>query len=145
MTLTKVLSCKICEIFEEHLQPNTSSFNQMTFFTFQFNYCSLVWMDHSRSNNSKIKRFHQRCLKTVYKNKQSSFTELSEKDVSVSIHKRNIQILAMEMYKISQGLSRPIMQNVFNFKSESHYTLRQIFQSFKVYVSRNWDCFTSRP
>ena len=94
-------------------------------------------MDHSRSNNSKIKRFHQRCLKTVYKNKQSSFTELSEKDVSVSIHKRNIQILAMEMYKISQGLSRPIMQNVFNFKSESHYTLRQIFQSFKVYVSRN--------
>ena len=48
----------------------------------------------------------------------------------------------MEMYKISQGLSRPIMQNVFNFKSESHYTLRQIFQSFKVYVSRNWNCFT---
>ena len=65
-----------------------------TFLTLEFSYCSLVWMCHSRTNNSKINRLNERCLRTVYNNKQSSFNELLEKDDSVSIHLRNVQILA---------------------------------------------------
>ena len=38
----------------------------------------------------KPNRFHERCLRTIYNDKQSSFNELLEKDGSVSIH---------EMYK----------------------------------------------
>ena len=34
--------------------------------------------------------------------KQSSFEELPEKNSSVSIHERNIQILAADVYKISK-------------------------------------------
>ena len=67
------------------------------FFTSQFSFCPLAVMCHSRTNNNKINRFHERCLRIVYNNKQSSFNELLEKDGSVSIHMRNIQILATEM------------------------------------------------
>ena len=51
-----------------------------TFFTSQFSYCPLVWMCHSRTNNNKINRLHERWLLIVYNDKQSSFNELLEKD-----------------------------------------------------------------
>ena len=41
----------------------------------------------------------------IYCDKQSSFKELLEKDGSFSIHERNIQILATEMYKVSKCMS----------------------------------------
>ena len=70
------------------------------FFTSQFNYCPWVWMGHSHTNNNKIKRLHERCLRIVYNDKQPSSNKLLKKDGSVSIHTRNIQILAPEMYKL---------------------------------------------
>ena len=60
------------------------------FFTSQFSYCPLIWMCHSRSNNRKINMLHERCLRIIYNDQQSSFTELLNKDNSVSIHIRNI-------------------------------------------------------
>ena len=42
------------------------------FFTSQFSYCPLVWMCHSRTNNSKINMLHERCLRIIYNDKQSS-------------------------------------------------------------------------
>ena len=60
-------------------------------------------MCHSRENYRKIKRLHESCLRTTYNDKQSSFNELLEKDGSVSIHERNLQVLDSEMYKISNG------------------------------------------
>ena len=64
----------------------------------------IVWMCHSRANNDKINRLHERCLRIIYSNKQSSFETLLEKDGSVSIHNRNLQILATEIYKIKNDL-----------------------------------------
>ena len=92
------------------------------FLTSQFSYCPLVWMWHSHVNNKKINKLHKRCLRIVYNDKQSSFNELLEKDGSVSIHIRNIQILATEMYKLINNLSPPIMNRVFELD------LRQISQ-----------------
>ena len=68
------------------------------FFTLQFSYCPLVLMYLSRTNDNKINRFHERCLQIVYNDKKSSFNELLEKDGSVSIYLRSIQILTTEMY-----------------------------------------------
>jgi len=104
------------------------------FFTSQFNYCPLVWMCHSRKNNRKINRLHERCLRTIYNDKQSTFNELLEKDGSVSIHIRNIQILGTEMFKMSKGLSPPIMENVFTLREENHYNLRQNSQFSRPFV-----------
>ena len=62
-------------------------------------------MLHSRSNNNKIKHLHERCLRIVYQDKQSFYETLLVKDGTVSTHHRNIQALAIEMYKIKNDLS----------------------------------------
>ena len=94
------------------------------FFKLQFNYCPLIWMCHSHIINKKINRLHERCLRIIYCDKQSSFEELLEKNSSVSIHQRNIQILAIEMYKVSKSMTPPQIAELFTARNEHPYNLR---------------------
>ena len=95
-----------------------------SFFNAQFNYCPLVWMLHSRRNNNIIRNLHERCLRLIYNNKNSTYEELLTKDGSVSIHHRNIRALATEFYKIKNGLSPELFTEIFTNETESHYNLR---------------------
>ena len=61
------------------------------FFNLQFNYCLLIWMCHSRENNNKFNRLHERFLRTISNDKRPSFNILLEKDGFVSVHERNIK------------------------------------------------------
>ena len=49
------------------------------FFYSQFNNCQLVWMCHNRTNNSKINRLHERCLRLIDNDNKSSFEDLLKK------------------------------------------------------------------
>ena len=89
----------------------------------QFNYCSLVWMFHSRAINNKINKLHERALRITYKDSYSSFEELLKKDNSVCIHHRNIQKLATEMYKVKNGISRDVIKEIFSVR-DTQYNLR---------------------
>ena len=60
------------------------------FFKDQFNYCPVIWMNHSRGLNNKINRLHEQCLRIIYNDKRLNFEELLNKDNSVSIHHHNI-------------------------------------------------------
>ena len=40
-------------------------------FDSQFSYCFLISMFHSRTNNRKINRFHERCSRFIYNDKKS--------------------------------------------------------------------------
>ena len=44
------------------------------------------------------------------------------------IHRRNIQILATETYKLINNLSKPIMNRNFKLNSDSRYNLKQMQQ-----------------
>ena len=55
------------------------------FFYSQFNYCQLVWMCHNRTNDNKINRLHERCLRLNYSDKKSSVKDLLGKDGSLYI------------------------------------------------------------
>ena len=59
----------------------------------------LVWMFHNRLMNNKINRLHKRCLRIIYNDKVLSFADLLAKDGPVTIHTRNLQVLATEMLK----------------------------------------------
>ena len=106
-----------------------------SFFSSQFNYCPLTWMCHSRANSRKINRLHERCLRIIYNDKQSSFIKLLEKDNSVSIHQRNLQILAIEMFKVSNGLSPVLMNDIFKLRGEQTYNLRKLSQFYRPKVN----------
>ena len=57
-------------------------------------------MFHSRRLNHKINSIHERPLRITYQENTSTFQELLNKDNSVSIHHRNVYVLAMEMFEI---------------------------------------------
>ena len=90
----------------------------------QFGYCPLIWMHHNRTLNNKINKLRERALRIVYKNQNASFQDLLDKDNSVTIHDRNIQKLATEMYKMKNDLSPNIMKDIFTL-NKNPYNLRK--------------------
>ena len=95
-----------------------------TFFNAQFSYCPLTWMFHSRKLSNKINKLHERCLRIVYNNNTSTFEELLEGDNSISVHFRNMQALAIGLYKVVNGFSPDIMKDVFPLNANSFYNTR---------------------
>ena len=107
-----------------------------TFFKSQFNYCPLTWMCCNRSLNNKIDRLHERSLRLVYTDKTSDFSELLEKDDSVSIHYENIRQLATEMFKVSKVLCPEIVKGLFQFRYDIPYNLRKRSQFYILPVRK---------
>ena len=102
----------------------------------QFGYCPLVWMFHSRSANNRINIIHERALRVTYDDYNSTFAELLEKDKSMTIHERNIQALAVELYKVINGLAIEIMKEIFPLKINTRYPSKFPFQSRNVRTER---------
>ena len=101
------------------------------FIMLQFSYCPLIWMCHSRTINAQINKFHERALRLFYNDKSFSFQEHLERDNSVTIHERNIQVLLTEIFKVKSGAAPEIMTEIFKFKDHS-YDLRK-----NNYLERN--------
>ena len=76
-----------------------------SFITSQCNYFPMVWMYHSRSLNNKVNHIHERALRIVYQDFQSSVLALLVKDNSLTIHQKNLQLLAIETFKLKMNIS----------------------------------------
>ena len=70
-----------------------------SFVTSQFGYCPLIWMFRRRRPNNKINSAHERALRITYQDHISKFPKLLNKYNSVSVHHRNLQALATEMFQ----------------------------------------------
>ena len=80
-------------------------------------------MFHGRKINYKINRLQEQTLKLIYNDYISSFKELLSKDGTFTIHKQNIQNLAIKMFKALNDLSTPDSSELFQL-NESLYGLR---------------------
>ena len=89
----------------------------------QFAFCPLVWVCHSRTLNNKINKLNERALRLVYKDRNLSFTQLLDMNKSISVHHRNLQKLATEMFKVKHDLSPRFMHTIFA-SSKNPYNLR---------------------
>ena len=103
-----------------------------SFFNAHFNYCPLFWMLHSRKNNNKIKHLHELCLGLIYSDKNSSYENLLEKDNSVSIHQKNIQALAIKMFKVKRKLCPEVTgkDNEYNLPNRPDFITPHVHSVF---------------
>ena len=108
-----------------------------TFILSHFGYCPLVWMLHSRKLNHRINKLHERALRIVYNDYKSSFQRLLEISNSFTIHERNIQSLAIEIYKVVNNLAPKIMNIVFQKNLNTSYPRQSYFKTFNV-KSTSW-------
>ena len=104
----------------------------------------------------KINKLHERALRLVYDNRQSTFEELLNIDKSVTIHHRNLQVLATELYKVHHGLAPELMNNIFkkrnvtyNFRKNSTFETRNIksvyygFETISFLGPKIWELLPS--
>ena len=81
------------------------------FVSSQFSYCPLIWMFHSRKMGHRINSIHNRSLKLVYQDSH----DLRFQDKSVSVHQKNLQLLATEIFKSKTGMSLELINDTFHF------------------------------
>ena len=99
--LCKIASQKLHAIarISSYLNKNKLRLIMNAIFSSQFGYCPLVWMYHNRRYNNKINRLHERMLRIVYKDYKLSLVELLSDNKSFTAYHKNVQKLAIEMYK----------------------------------------------
>ena len=84
----------------------------------QFNYCPLVWMFHDRRANTKLNKVCERALRIACKDSGSNSV-----NKSLTIHQRNLQLLAIEIFKTKNNINPTFMKDVFAEKY-NYYSLR---------------------
>ena len=77
-------------------------------------------MFHSRRLNNRINHIHQRALRIIYQDYNSSLKELLRKDSSLTIHQRNLNLLVTEMFKVNIGCASDIMKEIFEIDNQNH-------------------------
>ena len=77
-------------------------------------------MFRSTGVNNKINRLHERSLRILYKDNIRSFENLLKRDKSFTIHQRNIQSLATELFKVKGNLSDNIMYDIFQTRKTNN-------------------------
>ena len=92
-----------------------------SFFESQFKYCPLTWMFYSRKTNNRINKLHERALRLVYSDYESTFEDLLTKDGSFTVHHYNIQTLAIELYKVYNNISQTILGELFTRNNNGYY------------------------
>ena len=105
-----------------------------SFIISQFNYCLLIWMMHNRGLNNKINLIHESALRIVYNDCSSTFEDLLNKHKSVTIYQRNLQQLAIEIFKVKIGIVPKIMNEIFTFVENNTYNLRSAMHLSRVNV-----------
>ena len=72
-------------------------------------------MFHSRKMDHRINSIHKRALKLVYQYSQNlTVQELLAKDKSISVHQKNLQFLATEIFKSKMGVSPELINGIFH-------------------------------
>lgn len=61
-----------------------------------------------------ISKIHKRSLSLILDDEINSFADTLGKNIDITNHQRNIQVLMTELFKIMNNSAPPIMYNMFN-------------------------------
>ena len=137
----------------KYMDINKRRMLMKAFVSFQFSHCPLIWMFHSRKMEHRINSIHKRALKLVYQDSPDlTFQELLANDKSVSVHQKNLQLLATEIFKSKTGVSPELMNDIFHFvkrlynlrsdhtlKRKRDHTVYHCSESLSSLAPKLWD------
>ena len=104
-----------------------------------------------RQSNTLINKIHERALSIACNDYMSSFETLLKKDGSLSIHERNIQSLAFEIFKTNNDLNPTFMKEIFhpvnhNYNTRMHNlylpnprTVSYCLETFGYRANQTWN------
>ena len=109
-------------------------------------------MFHNRALNDKINKLQERAIRLVFKDDNLTFRQLLEKNKSFTIHERNLQKLAIEMYKVKNYLALILVQelfkqraNVYDFRNKRCWEMPRVqtvnfeIESLRYRGIKTWD------
>ena len=96
-------------------------------------------MFHSRKLNASINRLHERALRVVYKDFDSSFKELPRRDSSKTLPQRNLQKPMTEIFNVKTGISPELMKVVFEFADVTYNLKNQSKCSRSIPCTERYD------
>ena len=112
-------------------------------------------MFHGRRMEHRINKIHERALRLIYpSDSKLRFKELLDKNKTVSIHQKNLQALATEIFKAELNISTEIVKELFsvnvrNYDLRNQSTPKQIninsvylgSESLYSLALKMWDLF----
>ena len=98
----------------------------------QLIYCPLAWMFSSKGCYKRINKIHEKSLRFILNDYESSFDSLLSTLNEKAIHQRCINVLLTEVYKYLNGYFPDLMNQVFYLR-QNHYNLR----NFNVFATNN--------
>ena len=105
------------------LTPDQKSLLLNSAVKFQFSCYSLIWMFTSRYLNNALSSIHEKALRLIYNVYKLPFDRLLEDKKHKSMHQKNIEPIAIEIYNFQAGLKPLIMNDLFATR-ENNYNLR---------------------
>ena len=100
-------------------------------------------MFHSRRMEHKINKIYERALRIIHpSDSKLTFKELLDKNKTASIHQKNLQVLATEIFKVKLNISSDILKellsfNVRNYNLRNQSTLKRIKTNSMYFGSKN--------
>ena len=77
-------------------------------------------MFHSRRLNNHINHIHERDLRIIYQDYNSSLKDLVRKDSSLTIHQRNLKLFVTETFKLKIQCAPDIMKEIFEIDNQNY-------------------------
>ena len=102
-------------------------------------------MFHSRKLNNNINKLPESALRITYRDHNSSFESLLEKDASTTIHTKSLKVKLTEMFKTKNGHNPEFMLQVYPLR-KNHYSLRYNNKFLQPKVKRfhvEWSLYVS--
>ena len=72
----------------------------------------------SRYLNNALNNVHERALRLIYNDHEKSFNSILTENNLKTIHQKNLEFIAIEIYKFQNDLSPPIMNDIFFLKTK---------------------------
>ena len=111
-----------------------------SFVSSNFNCCPFVWHFCGVTDGNKIEKIQERCLRIIYKDYESSYDRLLDRENTTKLAISRLRILILEVFKSIHRLNPKCISDLFEFFYLSFY-FKYIYTGWTIQLH----CFSMVP